>query len=145
MTTLWTQEQLEIATKMYLDGHTVFEIAKVLHRSRSSVIGKISRLGLKRENVKSINVQPARPKAAEQRLPLPIQPVITVPDSGPVPFLALREHHCRAVLDQRDARGGVLCCGVPKAAGSSWCPIHRGVYIQPEQSHGQAGHHDQPV
>lgn len=145
MTTFWSDEDLEITTKLYRKGETVFEIAKLLRRSRCSVVGKISRLGLKRDFVKPGNVKPAQPRQAQELLPAPIEPRIKTSRRGPVPFLALRPIHCRAVLDQRDANGGVLCCGEPKAVGSSWCSTHRGLYIQPEQRHGQAGHHDQSV
>ena len=145
MTTFWTDEHLEIAKKMYVDGRTFFEIASTLRRSRSSVIGKISRLGLKREIVKSKIVKPTQQRQPVASLPAPIEPKLKVPKRGPIPFLALQSHHCRAVLDQRDAKGGVLCCGEPKAAGSSWCSFHRGRFVQPEFSHGQAGHRDQSV
>ncbi len=145
MTTSWTDEHLEITKKMYLEGHSIFQIATFLRRSRSSVIGKISRLGLKREIVKSEIVKPTQPRRSIATLPTPIEPRMKVPKSGPIPFLALRPNHCRAVLDQRDAKGGVLCCGEPKAVGSSWCPTHRGLYIQLEPHHGQAGHRHQSV
>lgn len=145
MTTFWTDEDLEIAQKMYLKGHTVFQIATVLRRSRSSVIGKISRMRLKREIVKSEIVKPTQPGRSTATLPAAIEPLMKVPKRGPIPFLVLQSHHCRAVLDQRDAKGGALFCGEPKAVGSSWCPTHRGLYIQLEPHHGQAGHRDQSV
>ena len=46
----WTPERIEQLTKLWLEGYSATEIAKIMQLgSRNSVIGKVHRLGIKRD------------------------------------------------------------------------------------------------
>ena len=47
----WTEEQLDELRCRWARGHTATEIAEALGRSRNSILGKVNRLGLKREEL----------------------------------------------------------------------------------------------
>lgn len=134
MTTSPTQQHIEIMAKMFREGRAFTEIGRALGFSRRVVAARLARIGLKRDDVKARLAKPTRPTRQNQ-------PAIR----NPIRFLELLPDHCRAILDDRDDRGGPLCCGEPQAEGSSWCAYHRGLYTQPETSYGQAGQRQQPV
>lgn len=129
MTTKPSEQHIEMMAELFRKGRGFTDIGRVLGFSRRVVATRIAQLGLKRDLVKTRPVKPAR-------LSRPKLPVV---GAKPIRFLELRKGHCRAILDERDGNGGVLCCGEPKAEGSSWCAYHRGLYTQPETSNGQAG------
>ena len=51
----WSEERVEVLTKMWLDGKSASEIAKELGEiTRNAVIGKVHRLGLSNREIKSL-------------------------------------------------------------------------------------------
>ncbi len=51
----WSEERVEVLTKMWLDGKSASEIAKELGEiTRNAVIGKVHRLGLSNRDIKSL-------------------------------------------------------------------------------------------
>lgn len=46
----WTESDINTLKKLYADGKTAGQISKVMEKSRNSIIGKLSRLGLSREH-----------------------------------------------------------------------------------------------
>jgi hypothetical protein len=49
--------------------------------------------------------------------------------SRPVSLLQAQDHHCRAIVGERD--GIALYCGADKQSGSSFCPGHYARYYLP--------------
>lgn len=112
-------------------------IADAMHRTRSSVCGKISRLKLKRPEgqspmTKATTKRPPKAEAVAVLAPKPaarkLAPVEAV-TGKPVPFLHVKSFHCRAVLDERGEDGLAMFCGTRKLSGSSWCPKHHRLFV----------------
>lgn len=137
----WTPERIEILQKIRAAGGSQREAALSLGVSRSAIAGKWHRLGA---------VVPLLPKRLAHKAvpPAPIKPVPLKPNTRPVPLVKLRGPHCRAVLDGKGRDGLALFCGARQARGSSWCPFHRNLYLQPpnqREQHGEARQQQQRV
>jgi hypothetical protein len=115
--TVWDNPESEqVLRTMWKQGASSAVIAGALHTSRNSIIGKVHRLGLKRDG------KPLSTKSSV--VPLRKKPKVARP-GGPVPFLKVKRFHCRAVLDQRGEDGLAMFCGCEKVVGTPWCAKHR--------------------
>lgn len=126
-TTAWSIAEVARLKALYAADASFSVIAAEFNRSRSSISGMTRRLGLAKRQVRNAaKASPKpRPVIVPKRTPVPPRPMRPIaPSLHPVPLLDAQPAHCRAILDQRDARGGVLFCGDPKQPDSSYCPTH---------------------
>jgi len=129
---IWTRAQLEQAREMWVAGKTATQIAAIVGKSRSAVVGKMKRLGvLERATppVKTVKRVATNVKKLTQE-PDPLPPPVFV-SLKPVLLQNLKSHHCRAILGDVGMDGFAWYCGDPRAEGSSYCSHHRGLYTQP--------------
>lgn len=135
----WTEQELNKVRELWADHASTKEISEALGRSRNSVIGAAHRLGLPmhknsfqrgRRTAKKTTPKIRYRYVRTVPLPLPAPaPLLTAIE--PVPFMELREHHCRAVIgSSHDLHGLALFCGLPKVDGTSWCAYHADLYFR---------------
>ena len=147
----WTEERVELLTKLWQDGLSASQIAKKLGGiTRNAALGKMSRLGLTSRSAPS---KPARtvfrsprPKgppstpAALRRIPGPIQEqVIALGDpftsryvdeaAGSATMLTLGKHMCKWPIGD-PALESFTFCGRRTGTGS-YCNDHAQVSYQP--------------
>ncbi len=132
----WTNEKVELAKKLWLERYSAGHIAQQLGAgfTRSSVVGKLNRLGLARKN--DGKAPPAllnrtgfvlvrkrnRLLPPERRHdPGPID----MPPSLEVAFKDLRDGQCRWVNDSK------RYCGHPSIDGTSYCKAHGAIVYMP--------------
>ncbi len=86
----WTDERVELLTKMWNEGHSASTIAKELGGvTRNAVIGKVHRLGLSNRNSPETEEKPAASAPAPEAPPEPAPEVeVPPPPSAPVVDLA---------------------------------------------------------
>ncbi|WLA75068.1 GcrA family cell cycle regulator [Bradyrhizobium diazoefficiens] len=122
---------------MVASGASSSLIADALHRSRSSVCGKIARLRIKRPEGQQPMAKGTTKQSPKAEVPIVVAapkptrklaPVEAV-NGKPVPFLQAKSLHCRAVLDERGEDGLARFCGAKKKPGSSWCPKHHRLFV----------------
>ena len=144
----WTDARIAALSELWLAGTTGLEIAGLLGVTRSSVMGKLRRLGLLRQDRPRMPIvrrvarllrsseQVSRPpeKVPHKRhlrqnnRPLPPPEPYQAPPPPPVPpigsyrLLDLRHNSCR----WPEGDGPIFVfCGRPRAGESSYCEIHR--------------------
>ncbi len=142
----WTDERVTLLKKLWSDGRTAAEIARVLGSgfTRNAVIGKAHRLKLSSRlspvssvpKVKAANTQKMmRPRArVEQAAPVQI-------NIKGVKMIDLKERMCRwPIGDPQDP--DFKFCGCNAASGFPYCPDHarmafqagkRGRLLEPEE------------
>jgi GcrA cell cycle regulator len=131
----WSQAEIKTLQTMWSDGATATTIAAALGPTftRGSVLGKVHRLGLKREKTAPSNARPAAKGAAPASRPAAAKTLEARPrategtsardTSGPMPIWALGQCQCRWPMgDLLDPP--VLFCAAATEEGSPWCPIH---------------------
>jgi GcrA cell cycle regulator len=135
---LWTDEEIETARRMQLDGKTFSEIGRALNRTRSSVSGMLHRhgfaLGVERK-VPAKFTKPVRlPKLREKRecVRLDEPPPRVRADGEPVTILNVGPGECRwPIGDVGDP--GFRLCGHQVARGG-YCEYHaRLAYLPPKR------------
>jgi GcrA cell cycle regulator len=133
----WTDDRVEILTKLWRDGRSASAIARELGGvTRNAVIGKVHRLGL------SGRARPARPGSRRARTPRPERRLsrpralaVPMPAPTPTPADALAPLPVIGLADMRSV-GRHACrwpIGDPLAPGFSVCgrPVERGAYCAP--------------
>jgi len=133
----WTEARVAALSELWLAGTTGLEIAGRLGVTRSSVMGKLRRLGLLRQGRPRMPIvrRPQIPQMRTNKRSLPPPEPYRAPPPPPVPpigsfnLLDLRNGHCRWPEGERpDYR----FCGRPQALQSSYCEIHHRLSL----SHG---------
>ena len=118
----WTKDQVELTKKLWLEGNSAFIIARRIGKTRNSVIGKLNRLGVKRDNSKLVNritkenqdlVEVAQDKKEEQKLTT----------------LSLTEKTCRWPVGD-PATKNFWFCGKPAQPGKPYCAEHNALAFQ---------------
>jgi hypothetical protein len=120
----WTHDATVQAAGLWRSGASAGIIAEAIGATRSSVVAKLRRLGVRRAVAKPIVslLPPPKPKAASEAPAPPLEPLW-------VSIVALERGMCRYVSDEGEAR----FCGLPALPGSSWCQTHhRVVCVQRE-------------
>jgi GcrA cell cycle regulator len=136
----WPKQQTDALIEMFNLGHTFSEIAKRLSRmfgvnvSRSACLGKIKRLGIKR-NVSQGSNSPLKALAEMQRKDRRCETIeenarSEMLQSRPLSrstsdaVLALKPNSCRYPIGDV-GHEGFRFCGEPKEVGSSYCAEHQ--------------------
>lgn len=129
----WTDERVELLTKLWGEGKTAAEIAKELGGvTRNAVIGKAHRLKLSnRVSPIQQNKKPA-PVKVQSAPPAPEKKIQKVPSQDNrqgVPLTALKANECRWPLgDPQEESFGF--CGHGAIAGLPYCSEHAKVAYQ---------------
>ncbi len=155
----WTEDRVEILTKLWAEGLSASQIAKQLGGvTRNAVIGKVHRLGL------SGRAKPSRPKkvasvrtssprkrssASKPRAPRaiskPAAPAAPPPpppiEAKPLPngeyatIMTIRDHMCKWPIGDPIA-SDFRFCGRKIKQGEPYCEAHCAVAYQPSRRRG---------
>jgi len=135
----WTDERVEELKARWLNRETGTMIAIAMHaKSRNAVIGKLSRLGLRRGPDPNSNGHNGHNRGKRQRqigratlhyvdgrvFIVTGEQMIEEPPifDNPKPFIALKDGDCRFPGDGRGA--DMACCGAPAIDGKPYCLVH---------------------
>jgi len=148
--TYWTEDRVELLKKLFNDGLSSTVAAKHFPgQTRNGVIGKWTRLGLKRGKEKpTTTIKEPRPRVVRRSsfrsycpakpgvIPtIPVAPEIIGPHQ-PVTFSDLADHQCKAVLDKRGDDGLFMRCGrervrIDNSFISAYCAFHDRLFNRP--------------
>ena len=152
----WTEDRVEILSKLWADGLSASQIAKQLGGvTRNAVIGKVHRLGLSGRAKPSRPVKRAsRPAAKRQTAPAPaaaapaIRRAAPQPTKIPVPMeakklpdgnfatiLTITEHMCKWPLGD-PSTNEFRFCGRGTEASDPYCKAHSQLAYQPARRRG---------
>ena len=150
----WTEDRVEILTKLWAEGLSASQIAKRLGGvTRNAVIGKVHRLGLsgraKPSRPKTVSKTRSAPKrtAAKPRAPRKPAPVVQAPpppppvEAKPLPngeyatILTIRDHMCKWPIGD-PAASDFRFCGRRIKEGEPYCEAHCNVAYQPSRRRG---------
>lgn len=136
----WTEERVEKLKALWAQGLSAADVARRLggDATRSSVIGKVHRLGIFRTHHNSVHAKTAtraakaRAKAKAPVVPLkagPALPVIPIPDVSPddIPtktFNQVEDGYCKFRIDVPFANEPYGFCGKKALPQMSWCDQH---------------------
>lgn len=131
----WTDDRVELLTKLWGEGKTAAEIAKELGGvTRNAVIGKAHRLKLSnRVSPIQQNKKPAPVSKPVVQTPPPaerkVQKAASQDNRQGIPLVDLKPNQCKWPLgDPRDECFGF--CGAPAIAGLPYCLEHAKVAYQ---------------
>lgn len=152
----WTEDRVEILTKLWAEGLSASQIATKLGGvTRNAVIGKVHRLGLSgrakpsRPAVRRAS-KPAKARAktpAIARTSKPATPVVAAPpapppvEAKPLPngeyatILTIRDHMCKWPIGD-PTETDFRFCGRKIKAGEPYCEAHCNVAYQPSRRRG---------
>lgn len=147
----WTDLEIELITALWTSGNSASQIVNALRakgftaRSRNAVIGKLTRLNVKRPTLTPSATslatrlgrkdyqppKPAKPKPAKVErttngVPVPLPAPEPIGGAG-LPLLALERHQCRWATGHDGEQH--LFCGNRAAPGSPYCPHHGALAI----------------
>jgi len=138
----WTDGEVAILEKLWVEGFSASHIAAELGHglTRSAVIGKANRLGLRRL-VNGNTLRAARDGARRARAEKKVQanpvkqgrsrttktdPFSEVPSGNDVTriigIMEIERHDCHWI--EGDPKGSYTFCSRPVKQGTSWCPEH---------------------
>jgi hypothetical protein len=137
----WTQNEDVKAYDYWKDGLSATETGLRMGKTRGSIIGRWSRLGLTKASKPATAKQPKPKPKRVRRRPQPISPIQkflrgppTQPDTPKsallstyapeplrIPFMSIREGQCRDICGHD---GLALFCGHPTIEGTSYCGFH---------------------
>lgn len=143
----WTESNIALLRKDWLEGKSVLGIAKLLGCTRNAVIGKARREGLPqhinacRRNgaaewhayAKPRNERPKIQRRDRFRVPkisTDKLPEIVAVDPLNIPFLELASTHCRYPVTESNPH---LFCGHPQQTDSSYCAFHHSLCWTPHR------------
>lgn len=146
----WTYELSTMAESLWLEGKSGTEVSihlrtHGLHVTRSAVIGKLKRMGVKRttpDAPKATRVKKSRDRAisANQCKPLKDIPLkqIEAVRVDPVGIFDLGPRHCRWPVSGEGA--ATMFCGHAKVKGghSAYCKSHLEIGTRPKSKGGEA-------
>ncbi len=128
---MWADEVANHAVEKWKAGFSARQIASLVGKTRSAVIGKLHRLGLigtrdreatneRRRQASTLkrgaSSSPRKRQLARERTVLP--PAAPVPPLL-IPLIFTSKDQCR-YIPENDG----LCCGHPVVRGESWCGFH---------------------
>ena len=145
--TRWTPAAVEELKRLHAAGKTGGQMAKALGFTRSSILGKMQRLGLNQSMVQKradaritalaaaglIKKKPAKPEKPppEPKVVSTVSISPAVPKSphaapGGLPLDRLRRHACRFAVTRHEETAH-LFCGRPALEGDSYCADHAAI------------------
>jgi len=145
----WTRERQKFLQEQFKLGKSGGEIARELGVTRSAVMGKLHRLGLKRGRAEALDVQITRKSAKKPREPRakPVREAIfyksnmpklkhayldvelqSVINSVPKPWIERAYLECAFPIEKD---GEVHSCCLPTGAGHNYCAGHRKIMFTP--------------
>lgn len=153
----WTEDRVEVLTKLWAEGLSASQIAKQLGGvTRNAVIGKVHRLGLSgrakpsRPSVRT--AKPAKPKVRVASVPrVPKAPAVAEVAPPPPPpveakplpngeyatILTIRDHMCKWPIGDPSS-SEFRFCGRKIKAGEPYCEAHCSVAYQPSRRRGSS-------
>ncbi len=132
----WTDERVEQLKKLWADGLSASQIARVLGDvTRNAVIGKVHRLGLSGRASPARSERPRYPKAPRRilRVPLPEPEIIEEPEPEPgerMTVLTLKERMCKWPIGN-PGEDNFRFCGRRAGDGAPYCNDHARKAYQP--------------
>jgi len=145
----WTRERQKFLQEQFKLGKSGGEIARELGVTRSAVMGKLHRLGLKRGRAETLDMQITRKSAKKPREPRakPVREAIfyksnmpklkhayldvelqSVINSVPKPWIERAYLECAFPVEKD---GEIHSCCLPTGAGHNYCPGHRKIMFTP--------------
>ncbi len=131
----WTEERVELLTKLWAEGLSASQIARTLgEATRNAVIGKIHRLGL---SGRATPTRAERPRISTRRKPVP-KPVMVEPeiieemvldDGQYATVLTLTEYMCKWPIGHPGTQDFHFC-GRKTEPGVSYCGAHGRIAYQ---------------
>ena len=158
---MWTDEAIEVLRRLALEGRSASVIAQALGAaSRSAVIGKAYRIGVKLNGDGRAGARGEKPAGERSSAPIVTGDPRVVPGSRPrvrekrkairsllerevgemrrVRFEEIREFACRWPLGEPGSGGEVAYCGLESAKGRSYCPGHCRIAYRPPRARQRA-------
>lgn len=154
----WTEDRVEILTKLWAEGLSASQIAKQLGGvTRNAVIGKVHRLGLsgratpsrpsrkaakpsapRTRKTASVSV-PRAPRATPAPRPAPPPPIEAkpLPNGEYATILTIRDHMCKWPIGD-PASSEFRFCGRRVKDKEPYCEAHCSVAYQPSRRRGIA-------
>ncbi len=154
----WTEDRVEILTKLWAEGLSASQIAARLGGvTRNAVIGKVHRLGLsgraKPSRPKTVSRAKTRPKTTVAPKPRvvrkPAAPKVQAPpapppiEAKPLPngefatVLTIRDHMCKWPIGDPGS-SDFRFCGRKVKESEPYCAAHCAVAYQPSRRRGSA-------
>jgi len=124
----WTDERVELLSRLWREGHTARQIAEQLGNgiTRNAVIGKANRLGLSKPSKSSVT----RAQRKDER-EAKVQP-LQAPQGEGATIFSLTSSTCRwPIGDPGDA--DFHFCGAKCTPGQSYCDYHAAMAYQAPQ------------
>lgn len=124
----WSEADIELLKRMFEEGtSSTSEMVATLggRYTRNAVIGKLHRMGLKRER----QIRPRKveqPKLWKPKL-VPVPEPVIENQIGTVEFFDLERRHCRWPME------GKTYCGAQRVKGHPYCAAHRAKAYQPRK------------
>ena len=119
----WTQEQIDKATELWLEGKSASFISTKVGKTRNAVIGKLHRIGVKRTDSKSKTAVSNKDQNAtvlsEEKLK----------EEQKITLLALTEKTCRWPIGDPSTKN-FWFCGKPVQLGKRYCTEHTDIALQ---------------
>ena len=130
---LWTEPRIRRLVGLWHDRLSAARIARALgpEFTRSAVVGKLFRMGLRRSEEQRIEAQSAGARRSAKRLRPPALPSVPLPPPAPcavvprlVGILELCGSSCRWPYQ---VDGETRFCGHTAASEGTYCPEHRAI------------------
>ena len=130
---LWSEPRVRRLIRLWHERLSAVGIARALGPdfSRSAVVGKLHRLGLRRSREQRIEAQAAGARSSRTRLRPPARPPIPLPPPTPcavvprlIGILDLTPGSCRWPYEHG---GQTRFCGHAAAPEGTYCPDHRAI------------------
>ena len=135
----WTEDRVELLTKLWAEGLSCSQIATELRGlTRSAVIGKVHRLKLPGRKEHRAEVRPAKPPRKRYRrtgfgtyikkteliaVPIPAIDDFQIPLEQRKTLVQLEDHHCRWPVGE-PAESTFFFCGADKVENIPYCAGH---------------------
>ena len=147
---IWPAHRMDELRRLMASGMTSGMVAKIMKITRSAVIGKASRMGLKWETPPAVKDTTKRPKreplmdrmtkeriAAKAKGQARIAAMVIVEwTREPIAIADLEPHNCRWPVNAWPEGKGhrAKLCGAPKVEGSVYCGKHHSVAYLPARN-----------